>query len=138
MPVEYLAPGVHVEEALSGSRTIEGVSTSTTPYIGVSLHDVPLTRWTPAWTDRNDGDPGITLLDLMSCLAESLLGGGRTSSGGPRRLHAVVIVSETPFERFKFDLVVGALGRASFTEVEGLGHDADGETRTAVRRRKDD
>jgi phage tail sheath protein FI len=41
---EYLAPDVYVEEIDSGSKTIEGVSTSTAGMVGVSERgpvDVP-------------------------------------------------------------------------------------------------
>jgi hypothetical protein len=37
MPPEYLAPGVYVEERPSGPRTIEGVATSLTAFIGRTL-----------------------------------------------------------------------------------------------------
>src|SRR6202008_1894915 len=53
---EYLAPGVYVEEVDTGSKPIEGVSTSTTGLVGVTERgpvDVPVlitgtgefTRW---------------------------------------------------------------------------------------------
>lgn len=100
MTVEYLAPGVYVEEIATAPTPIEGVSTSTAPYVGVYLVDVrvaPTSRdgasaptvpgidretlaalvrmatHTPEWTDHGDHDPGITLVELFAFLAESLL-----------------------------------------------------------------
>src|SRR5687768_4507302 len=47
---EYLHPGVYVEEVSSGVRPIEGVSTSTAAFIGVTSKGVPnkatfITKW---------------------------------------------------------------------------------------------
>jgi hypothetical protein len=81
-------------------RPIEGVPTSTAPFAGVYLVDasaaaesidamaskcaprirretlVELARLadlSPDWTDRNDGDPGVTLVQLLAWLAEMQL-----------------------------------------------------------------
>ena len=40
---EYLAPGVYVEEIDTGSKPIEGVSTSTSGMIGVTVFGLLLT-----------------------------------------------------------------------------------------------
>jgi hypothetical protein len=100
MTVEYLAPGVYVEELAISPRPIEGVSTSTASYAGVYLVEtnvapkpidgvststepwighatlVELARLatlSPEWTDHNTHDPGIVLVDLLAWLAENLL-----------------------------------------------------------------
>src|SRR5262245_15089458 len=48
---EYLHPGVYIEEVSSGVRPIEGVSTSTAGFVGVTAKGVPnkatfITSWT--------------------------------------------------------------------------------------------
>ena len=74
MTVEYLAPGVYVEEIEGGHREIDGVSTSTAPFVGLYLVErARLPATTPAWTDHNQVDPGITLLQVIAYQAESLL-----------------------------------------------------------------
>lgn len=74
MTVEYLAPGVYVEEIEGGHREIDGVSTSTAPFVGLYLVErARLPATTPAWTDYNQVDPGITLLQVIAYQAESLL-----------------------------------------------------------------
>jgi hypothetical protein len=73
---EYLAPGVYVEEIETRPHPIPGVSTS--------LDDAALTsiagdfRRTmdanaPGWTDFNESDPGVTLLEVFAFLSQSLL-----------------------------------------------------------------
>jgi hypothetical protein len=62
---ESLYPGVFVNEVPFNARPIEGVSTTT-----ASLSALPSA---PAWTDHNQGDPGVTLVELFSWTAESLL-----------------------------------------------------------------
>ena len=71
---EYLHPGVYVVEVEGQVRPIEGVSTSTADFLGDELL-VPLLglakRFHPEWTDHNDHDPGITLLNLAAWLGET-------------------------------------------------------------------
>jgi phage tail sheath protein FI len=73
---EYLAPGVYVTEIALGAKPIEGVSTSTADLIGNDVIDL-LRRLSqhppPDWTDHNEQDPGIALLELFAWLTESLL-----------------------------------------------------------------
>jgi hypothetical protein len=100
MTVEYLAPGVYVEEIALRAHPIEGVPTSTAAYTGVYLVDVQvapkaadgvsapsvpgigretvaalarLASHAPEWTDFNPPDPGVTLIDLLAFLAETVL-----------------------------------------------------------------
>ena len=72
---EYLHPGVYVTEIASGAKPIEGVSTSTADLIGSEviskLHRLA-TVPAPEWTDYNQHDPGVTLLELFAWLTELL------------------------------------------------------------------
>lgn len=97
MPIEYLAPGVYVEEIPAGARPIEGVGTSTAGFVGAYLVGSHLrtptsdgdafdarrlleawermrsATYAPAWTDRNASDAGVTLLDLLAYAADAML-----------------------------------------------------------------
>jgi len=73
---EYLYPGVYVVEIAAGAKPIDGVSTSTANAIGSDcigklyrLATVPA----PEWTQYNEHDPGVTLLELLAWLTESLV-----------------------------------------------------------------
>jgi hypothetical protein len=91
-------PGVFVTQVPSGVKPIEGVSPSTgteSPHPGVFVTEVPFNARpidgvstsstaadvaarvprppAPGWTDQNQHDPGITLLQLLSYSIESLL-----------------------------------------------------------------
>jgi len=73
---EYLYPGVYVEETESGVRPIPGVSTSMDDSTWESLATEfrqAMRANVPSWTDANESDPGITLLDVFAFLAEGLL-----------------------------------------------------------------
>ncbi len=48
---EYLAPGVYIEEIQTGPRPIEGVSTSTTGFAGVTERGPVLPRLVTSWED---------------------------------------------------------------------------------------
>src|SRR5436190_18275686 len=48
---EYLAPGVYVEEISTGARPIEGVSTSTTGFIGQAERGPELPRLVTSWEE---------------------------------------------------------------------------------------
>lgn len=48
---EYLAPGVYVEEVSSGRKPIEGVSTSTTGFVGQTERGPLLPRLVTSWID---------------------------------------------------------------------------------------
>ncbi len=86
---EYLAPGVYVTEVATGAKPIEGVSTSTAGMVGsdtVALLQ-QMAQPTPDWTDFNENDPGIALIELFAFITESLLyRNGRLSERG--RSHA--------------------------------------------------
>ena len=73
---EYLYPGVYVVEVAAGAKPIDGVSTSTADVIGSDcigklhrLATVPASEW----TQYNEHDPGVTLLELLAWLTESLV-----------------------------------------------------------------
>lgn len=73
---EYLYPGVYVEETETRVSPIPGVSTSID---GAALESLAfgfrqtLAKAVGEWTDRNESDPGVTLLEVFAFLAEGLL-----------------------------------------------------------------
>lgn len=73
---EYLYPGVYLEETEPGVKAIAGVATSidgaTLGALAVDLRRAMRTH-VPNWTDSNDSDPGVTLVEVIAFLAESLL-----------------------------------------------------------------
>jgi hypothetical protein len=73
---EYLSPGVYVEEVDAGTQSIPGVSTSIDSArlqsLVAELKETVVAQ-VPAWTDHNDADPGVTLLELFAWLTENLL-----------------------------------------------------------------
>src|SRR6478609_5520085 len=72
---EYLHPGVYVEETESGVKPIPGVATSidgaTLEALAVEVRRVMRTH-VPSWTELNESDPGITLIEVFAFLAEGL------------------------------------------------------------------
>ena len=72
---EYLYPGVYVTEIDANVTPIEGVSTSTADVIGADCL-ARLQRLAgplpPEWTDHDDNDPGVALLELLAFLADRL------------------------------------------------------------------
>jgi len=78
---EGLHPGVFVTEVPFNARPIDGVSTT-----AASFGALPSA---PAWTDHNQGDPGVTLLELFSWTAESLLYRAGPVGDELRRAHAL-------------------------------------------------
>ena len=72
--VERLYPGVYVTEVPCHAKTIEGVSTATTHTNPLPAREAQLPNEpTPAWTQHNDSDPGVTLLQMFAWLNESTL-----------------------------------------------------------------
>jgi hypothetical protein len=73
---EYLYPGVYVEETDAGAQPIAGVSTSIGDEALRSLAAEfrrAMQAYAPEWTDPNESDPGVTLVEVFAFLAESLL-----------------------------------------------------------------
>ena len=73
--VETLYPGVYVTEVAFEARPIDGVSTSTGPFTATSAATSELLQLhtsAPDWTQTSQGDPGVTLLQLIAHLGESL------------------------------------------------------------------
>jgi len=67
-------PGVYVTEIERDAKPIEGVSTSITTMLGLVDHiRRGLGPVAPDWTERNDADPGVALLELLAWLAETIL-----------------------------------------------------------------
>lgn len=73
--IETLYPGVYVVEVPFHAKPIDGVSTSTGPFVaassGIAGVELPHTP-SPDWTQAGSGDPGITLAQLFAFLGESL------------------------------------------------------------------
>ena len=69
---EFSYPGVYVAEIECDPKPVEGVAMSTAALIGLideirrSLRPVA-----PGWTETNDADPGVALLELLAWLAET-------------------------------------------------------------------
>ena len=73
---EYLSPGVYVEEVNAGAHSIPGVSTridSVRLQLLVAELKKIVAAHVPEWTDSNEADPGVTLLELFAWLTENLL-----------------------------------------------------------------
>jgi len=72
---EYLHPGVYVTEVAFNVKPIEGVSTSTAAIIGPIVAEARrlLGPLAPDWTEGNDRDPGVALLELLAWFGESLV-----------------------------------------------------------------
>jgi hypothetical protein len=69
--IERLHPGVYVVEVPTETRPIEGVSMSTDRAGGSAAHRAHGAA--PDWTQHNQSDPGVTLMQLFGFLSESLL-----------------------------------------------------------------
>jgi hypothetical protein len=73
---EYLAPGVYVVEIEGAVEPIPGVPTrigdEDLRAVALAIRE-RLARLGPQWTDANDGDPGVTLLEFFAWLTEALI-----------------------------------------------------------------
>jgi hypothetical protein len=61
--IERIYPGVYLVEVPFEAKPIDGVPTT----------QPPERTEAPAWTDTNPRDPGVTLVELLGFLSESLL-----------------------------------------------------------------
>ena len=136
MPIEYLAPGVFVEEIDAAPKPIEGVSTSTATFTGVYAHRIAVPALTPGWSNFNPSDPGVTLVQLFAFLAESLLyRGGRPPRAG--QVNIAVFVSTEELDGGRMATAFDALCRAARGDVV-MPHERDStSSRRSVRRKKD-
>lgn len=92
-------PGVYVEEGSAGAP-IEGVSTSDEVLGSVSAElRRALRTHAPDWTGSNESDPGITLVEMLAFLAESLLA------------RAIDIPERMRFEALRAGAALTALGK---------------------------
>jgi hypothetical protein len=71
----FVNPGVYVEEIAAEPHPIPGVPTSTDADLSALAAELrrAARAWSPEWTDFNDGDPGVTVLEVFAFLAESVL-----------------------------------------------------------------
>ena len=70
---EYLSPGVYVAEVAPNAHSIEGVSTSTASLVApevIGQLKRLVDQISPDWTEHNDNDPGIALMELFAWLTE--------------------------------------------------------------------
>jgi hypothetical protein len=78
--IEASYPAVYLSELAFSATTIDGVSTDRIGATNIDrLRSEPSVE-APAWTDANESDPGMTLVDLFSWVSEF------TTYGGPRNL----------------------------------------------------
>jgi hypothetical protein len=122
---EYLAPGVYVVEVEWRAKSIPGVPTHINDEelraIALIIRE-RLARFSPQWTDFNDSDPGVTLLELFAFLTESLLSRATPSERGRRqagRLAAAALAllidqEPAPGGVLRYVSFFAAGGRASF------------------------
>ena len=74
--IERLYPGVYLTEVPFDAKPIDGVSAMTSPSEGTHTaeHAARLGgESAPGWTQPNQGDPGVTLVELFAFLAETPL-----------------------------------------------------------------
>lgn len=73
---QYVSPGVYIEEIETSPRPIEGVSEFphrlTLDSLVLQLREI-VQHYEPEWSDLNSDDPGITLVELVTFLADALL-----------------------------------------------------------------
>ena len=73
---EYLAPGIYVVEVEWRAKPIPGVPTHINDEelrATALIIRERLARFSPQWTDFNDSDPGVTLLELFAWVGEALI-----------------------------------------------------------------
>jgi len=72
---EYLHPGVYVTEIALNAKPIEGVPTSTSAILSEIVAEARrlLGPLAPDWTETNNRDPGVALLELFAWLGETLV-----------------------------------------------------------------
>jgi hypothetical protein len=124
--LDRLHPGVFVTEVPFEAKPIEGVSTSTDPSHAASVFENsarPPNEQAPEWTQKNQGDPGVTLLELLAWSADTL---GFQANLGRRDL---VRDSQTWGVSAGLDTGAPAVGGASDVTVSpGLALGADGRS----------
>jgi hypothetical protein len=74
--LEHLYPGVYVEEYDARAKPIPGVSTSTGEFalqsLAAELRET-VRRVEPDWTGHDAADPGVTLLEVLAWIAETVI-----------------------------------------------------------------
>lgn len=73
--MEYLYPGVYVEDIEAGTKPIDGVSVSIDEdrlRSLVAALQQTVSAHLPGWKNLNESDPGVTLLQLVAWLATAL------------------------------------------------------------------
>ena len=125
MTIEYLYPGVYLEEIEGGVHEIAGVPTSTAGFTGVYAHEMTLPAHRPEWTDHNRADPGITLVDLLAWLGEAVLYRSGERPDARKKLNIVAFVSTGPLDEKRLavsldDMRRVARSRAGSGISEGL------------------
>ena len=85
--IERTYPGVYVTEIPLRAEPVDGVPTREAAPVSASQVAHTQDKATPTWTQHNDSDPGITLLQLFAFLAESPLFGPVASGPSAARVH---------------------------------------------------
>ncbi|HSB24202.1 MAG TPA: hypothetical protein VLE94_13975 [Burkholderiaceae bacterium] len=144
--IEVLHPGVYVAEVAFRAKPIDGVSTSTGPFVaaGPAAAEVQMPHTpSPDWTQAAPADPGITLLELFAFLGESLQ---FRSAAGPldRHLHANagqgiadgIAVQAGPASGTGLNLAAGLALTPAGQPVEPAGQPAESDRHAAHHIRK--
>ena len=75
--IEFRYPGVYLVETATRATPIDGVTTSggndRLQHSATVSFAQPSLAPTPEWTDANTGDPGVTLLELLTYSLEALM-----------------------------------------------------------------
>ena len=83
-------------------------------------------RHTPGWTGPSTGDPGVTLLELLAWIAESLSGyqdqvAGESALASARSRFPVNPSRTDPYKNFKFRVKWDGAWVAGISRISGLG-----------------
>lgn len=117
---EYLSPGVYVEEISTGSRPIEGVSTSTTGFVGLTERGPTAPRLVTSWLDYQRWYGGF--LDTATSFLPFAVK-GFFDNGGQRAFIARVTQSDAAVATLDLDSTEGA---GQFLTVRAIGTGASG------------
>src|SRR6478736_7085106 len=109
---EYLSPGVYIEELSTGPRPIEGVSTSTAGFLGITERGPEYPLMTTSWLQYQRWF-GTYLPETLSYLPHAVQ--GFFDNGGQRLFIARVLGANAAFTRRTVgNLVITAVGRGAW------------------------
>jgi phage tail sheath protein FI len=109
---EYLSPGVYIEELSTGPRPIEGVSTSTAAFLGITERGPEYPFLVTSWLEYQRWF-GTYLPETVSYLPHAVQ--GFFDNGGQRLFVARILGPNAAFtRRVVGNLVISALGRGAW------------------------